>query len=120
MPEYCYQSPNGQVKFVVQRMNEPHTYEENGVKWLRVFSIPNANIDTKWNPDSPADFVNKSQRKKGSMGDLYDKSKELSEQREQKYGVDKYKLQYYDNWSKKRRGKRHIKDPRHATPTVEI
>lgn len=44
------------------------------------------------------------------MGDLWDRSQELSEKRKKLYGgEDPVKKKYYDNWSKKRKGKVHPK-----------
>lgn len=83
-------------------MTEPHIYEENGVKWNRIFCLPQALIDNKWDEDSPQDFVRKTGSKKGTYGDILDKSKELSIKREEKYGRDDVKEKMYSDYEKKR------------------
>ena len=121
MPEYCYKHPKtGETKFIIQRMSEPHVYKEGGAEWIRVFLPLNSSVDTSWNPDSSRDFVEKSGKKRGSLQDIWSKSAELSEKREQKYGQDHLKAKYYKSWSDKRKGKLHPKDPRRPTQTIEI
>ena len=45
---------------------------------------------------------------KGTVGDLLDKSSELSNQRAQENGgVDPLKKKYYENYSKERKGAKH-------------
>jgi hypothetical protein len=41
------------------------------------------------------------------MGDLWDRSAELSAKRKDKMGKDPVKEKYFENWSKKRKGKKH-------------
>jgi hypothetical protein len=44
------------------------------------------------------------------MGDLWDRSQELSDKRKKLYsGEDPVKKKYYKDWSKKRKGKVHPK-----------
>lgn len=100
---YVYEHPeSGDVIEVSQGMNDVHEYfDEDGLKWNRVFTIPNASIDTKIDPFSSESFVRKTD-KVGKMGDLIDRAKDLSEQRKDKLGydpilnkeVDKYKKKY--------------------------
>ena len=48
MPIYLFKNPkNGKVKEVFQSMNSDHIYSEDGVKWERVFTVPQASIDTE-------------------------------------------------------------------------
>lgn len=88
MPLYEYQHPKTKKKIsVIQSMSEPHQYiDELGVKWDRVFSIPNASIDSQIDPFSEQAFKEKTKNFKGTIGDLYDMSKELSEKRAAKRG----------------------------------
>lgn len=103
MPEYLFEHPETkEVKSIILRMNEPHVYEENGVQWIRIFSVPQASIDTKWNEFSSKDFAEKSGKRKGTLGDLEDKSKELSLKREKIMGVDPVKEQMFKDYEKKR------------------
>lgn len=107
MPIYLFQHPEtNQVKEVVLGMNEPKVYQHDGVNWVRIFTIPNAAIDTQVDPHSAKDFV-KATNKKGTLGDLFDRSAELSEKRKEKIGHDPLKEKYYENYSKTRKGKKH-------------
>lgn len=116
MPVYLFQNPeNGEVKEVFQGMNDLHTYEEDGKKWDRIFTIPRAGIDTKINPLSKEDWNRKTENKRGTIGDMMDRSKELSEQREKIMGKDPLKEKLFEDHRKKYRGKYHPEDPRKQT-----
>lgn len=82
MPIYTYQHPNnGQTIDVNQSMSEEHVYfDENGVKWDRVFYPVTFAFDTKVDPHDPKAFVKKTE-KGGTIGDIMDLSKEMSERR---------------------------------------
>ena len=109
MPYYLFEN-NGEIKEIFQHMNDLHEYRENGIKWNRIFIKPNAGIDTNWDPNSKTDFANKTGSKKGTLGEILDKSAELSSIREQKYGKDDVKENYYRNYSKTRDGKIHLNE----------
>ncbi len=107
MPIYLFQNPEtDEVAEVVLGMNDPKVYQNDGVNWVRIFTIPNASIDTQVDPHSAKDFV-KATNKKGTIGDLFDRSAELSEKRKEKIGHDPLKEKYYENYSKTRKGKKH-------------
>ena len=107
MPFYLFESKDGRIKEVFQKMSEPHVLIEDGVEWKRVFTPPQASIDTKIDPFSSKDFANKTGNKKGKLGDILDRSKECSDKRADKLGApDIVKEKYFKNWSKKRGGKR--------------
>lgn len=114
MPIYEYQNPEtGEVIEVIQRMNEEHRYiDENGLEWERIFSIPNASIDTKIDPFSNSSFIDKTKNMKGTVGDLQDQSRELSEKRASAMGEDPIKTSYFDKYSSSRNGIRHHMDTR--------
>ena len=60
--------------------------------WTRIPTLPNAIVDQieKIDPNNAQDFVNKTRNKKVTLGDLFDRSSELSELRmQQNGGVDK-------------------------------
>jgi hypothetical protein len=80
MPVYLYQNPKtGEVVEIFQKINEEHKYiDKNGTEHKRVFTVPFVSFDSRINPHSSADFVEKTKNKKGTIGDLLDKSKELS------------------------------------------
>ena len=111
MPYYIFCNPNKpeEIKEVFQRMDDDHSHEENGIKWQRVFTVSQAAIDTKWDANSPQDFVEKSAQKVGTYGDLVDKSKELSERRERIFGKDPIREKSEENYRKNHRGQ----DPPH-------
>jgi hypothetical protein len=124
MPSYTYENPlTGETKDIVQRMNDQHTYFENGVEWKRVFTKPQAAIDTHINPESSRDFVDKMGRKKCTLGNMQDESAVLSQKREKTMGKDPVKEKYYDSYSKKRKGRPHpdlIKKKTSSTIEIEL
>lgn len=114
MPIYVYEHPkSGKQVEVVQGIDDEHSYtDKKGLKWNRVFTPPNVLIDSKIDPFSESDFLEKTKSKKGSIGDLMDRSAELSDKRAQKAGgVDPIKERFFKEYSKKRRGKKHEADP---------
>ena len=109
MPEYIYENPEtGEQVTVLQSVHEEHIYEIDGVVYDRVYTFPNTAIDTKIDPDSASDFREKA---KGTIGDLWDQSKELSEKREARHGQDPVKKKFFEDYSKTRKGAKHPKDP---------
>ena len=112
MPIYIYQNPkNNEIKEVVQSVHDEHEYYENKIKWNRIFTAPEVNAFDKLNAESTSkQFADLTGKQKGTMGDLWDRSKELSEKRKKIYGgQDPVKNKYYKDWSKKRKGKVHPK-----------
>ncbi len=108
MALYLYENPKtGEIAEIWQGMKEEHKYSKSGIQWNRIFTKPNAAINTQIDPFSKTDFVNKTSNKYGKMADLYDQSKEMSLKRTEKEGKDSVKEKYYENWAKTRRGKRH-------------
>jgi hypothetical protein len=106
MPQYIYRNPKtGKFKEVIQRMTEPHVYSEDGVEWERIFTIPQAAMDTILDPFKAEDF-NKKTSKPGTMGELYDRAQEMSEKRKDKDGVDVITNKHWQDWSKKRKGRK--------------
>jgi len=112
MPLYTYEHPEtGEEIDIVQTMNEDHVYmDESGVKWKRVFSSPNASIDSQVDPFDSKGFVEKTGAAKGTYGEMLDRSKELSEKRKNKLGYDPVQKKYFENYKKKRNGIKHHLD----------
>jgi|TARA_R100000808_G_C2097551_1_gene115747 hypothetical protein len=108
MPLYLFQHPKTEeVIEVIQKMTEPHVYtDEEGTKWNRIFTSPNASIDTQ-NDGTHEGFMKYTQNKKGTIGELWDASREASEKRNQEQGHDPVKEKHMKNYSKKRRGMKH-------------
>jgi hypothetical protein len=107
MPLYTFEHPvtKEQVN-LVQRMNDTHEYtDETGVKWLRLFAVPQARIDNKIDPFSEKEFVRKTSGKNLKLGDMWDLSAELSAKREKVVGKDPVKEKaaaaYYKKTKKK-------------------
>lgn len=110
-PEYLYEDPEtGKVVSVIQGIDEDHTYEEDGKEFDRVFTSPNASIDTKVDAFSKSDFLEKTRNKKGTYGDLFDASKEASLKREERLGHDPVKQEHFKKYSEKRNGMKHQQD----------
>ena len=114
MPQYIYRHPKtGKIVELIQRMEEDHVFvDSKGVAWEREFTPPNPAIDSNASPFSASKFSDKVSNTKGSYGDLLDRSKEASEKRKDKEGYDALSQKYYDNYAKKRRGKKHMNDPK--------
>lgn len=83
------------------------TDPETGVQWRRVFTNPQMGVDTvAIDPFSAKDYV-RATGKKGRIGDLWDRSAEMSAKRAEKEGLDPVKEGFYRDYSKKRKGKKH-------------
>jgi hypothetical protein len=110
MPVYQYSHPEYPIVIeVVQSMKDPHVYiDDEDVEWQRVWSAPNASIDTQVDPFDSKAFVDSTKNKKGTMGDLWDQAKEASEKRTDKLGHDPIKQKYFKNYSKGRKGMKHM------------
>ena len=106
MPEYLFENPDtGEVISVIQGIDEKHTYSEKGKEFSRVFTIPTASIDSSIDPFSSQHFNEKTKNMKGSMGDMWDYSKELSEKRKSITGTeDPIRKKAEKKYSEKRRG----------------
>jgi hypothetical protein len=117
MPIYLFEHvETGEIREIVYHMNEDKTYNGEGGKekgvWKRVWLKPQMSVDAvKIDPFSSKDFV-KATNKRGSLGDLFDRSAEMSAQREEKAGVDDVKEKFYKRYSAKRKGARHPQQTR--------
>lgn len=106
MPTYTFiDDDSGEVFDVVQSMNEKHELTINGKQMRRVFHIPQASIDTKVSPSNEGAFLEKTSKMRGTIGDMQDFSKELSEKRGGEH--DPVRQSYYKDYAKKRKGKDH-------------
>jgi hypothetical protein len=104
MPLYLFKNPKtGSIVSVFQSMSDDHVYSENGVKFERVFTIPNTVVETEI--QSAQQFVEKTGKMKGTLGEIWDYSQELSEKRaKQNGGEDPLRKKAEDSYSKKRKG----------------
>jgi hypothetical protein len=115
MPYYLFQNEKTkEVREIFFHMNDDKVYSgKNGKeKWVRVWTIPSTNVDSKINPHDENAFIEKTGKMKGTLGDIMDYSKEMSERRG---GIesDKITQKFYDDWSKKRHGKKHPNVKKH-------
>ena len=99
-----------ETKEVYQSMNEEHTYSEDGVEWKRIFVAPQARVNSfsNLNPHDYQAFNNWIDNGQGgTVGDLWDASKELSEKRKSQLGKDPIKDAALKDYSKVRQGTPH-------------
>lgn len=109
MPLYTFlNEQTGEIRDILQGMNDNHSFQEDGVAWKRIYSVPQMSIDTKIDPHSSKDFV-RATNKKGTMGDIMDLSAELSDKRAQKEGSDPIKQKHFQDYEKKN-NKKHLLD----------
>lgn len=103
MPIYIFKNPETEeVVEVFQKIEEEHVYfDSEGLEYDRVYTVPFASVDTKIDPFSSKDFVQKTSQKNGSIGDLLDKSKELSEKRGGSEN-DPVMKKYFSNYEKEK------------------
>lgn len=106
----------GKIKDIVMPMKDYKPYKgENGDEdfWERVYDLPQVNLGNAKvvDPFDNKAFVNKTGGMRGTYGDLYDYSSELSEKRAALAGgEDPLKRKYFDEYKKKTNGKKHVKD----------
>lgn len=123
MPLYIFEHPK--TKEVVELffgMNDTKEYiDGSGVKWNRLYSSPQLSTESSFDPWNNNDFVNKTANMKGSVGDLLNKSAELSEKRaESNGGVDPLKQDYFKKYSKERKGAKHHLDRKKSYESKNI
>lgn len=111
MAIYIFQNPQNEndIIEIIMSVNDSHEFSKDGIKWNRIFTVPNASVSssTNLNPNDSKAFVELTKNKKGSYGDLLDLSKELSQKREKQMGKDAIREQNFKEYSDKRNGKIH-------------
>ena len=113
-PLYIYKHPDREEYVEIsQSMSENHIYiDEDGVKWEREYTPPNAQIKDTIDPFNKNQFLEKTANSKGTMGDMFDRSRELSEKRKEVLGKDPAQEKWFANYAKHRKGQRHWDDPK--------
>ena len=88
MPIYIFKNPNAnEYVEVIQKMSDEHVFiDDVGTKWERVWTVPNASIDSIIKVDSSKQFAAKT--KGWSLGEMWDYSSDLSQERKSKRGHD--------------------------------
>lgn len=110
MPMYSFENPETlEVIDVFFHMNDDKKYIDSaGLEWKRLLLSPQLNTEASIDPWSNEDFVNKTSNTKGTMGDLLDRSAEMSAKRaEGNNGVDPVKQKFFKDYSKDRKGAKH-------------
>lgn len=109
--------------FIHEQTNEVHdvTFSMNDTKiyngpdgtqigqWKRLWGYaPGAAVDTQIDPHSPKDFVKVTNKRGGTVGELWDRAEEMSQRRAEKNGgYDPVKQKYYDQFQKSHAGTKH-------------
>lgn len=112
MPIYQFiNDDTHEIKEIFQNMDQPHQYmDERNKEWRRLFTAPQLADSILTDPFNQQQFIDKTGRGKGTMGDVYERSAELSQARADKAGgLDPKKEQYYKDYAGKRLGKKHPK-----------
>jgi len=126
MPIYVYKHPDKEEYVeAIQSMNEDHTYfDKEGLEWKREFTNPQLNCESNIDPFDNKSFIEKTGKMNGTLGEMMDYSKELSEKRKAiNGGVDPVKEKYYEGYSKDRKGAKHpdqIKESGYESKNVKI
>jgi hypothetical protein len=110
MPLYTFSHPKtGELIDIFFNMNDEKKYiDEDGLEWTREYHSPELNATGKTDAWNSKQFVEKTGREAGTVGDLLDRSAELSKERaSQNGGVDPLKEKYYQRYSKERNGAIH-------------
>lgn len=110
MPLYLYKNEETEeIVEIFQTMKEDHVYfGEDGKEWKRVWTVPNASIDSisKCDPFDRQAHVDKTGKMKGKVGDLWDVSREMSEKRAEKVGgEDPVKREHFNKYEKRNKTK---------------
>ena len=112
MPFYIFQSnKTGEIREIFFHMNDVKTYlGENGKEiniWERQFVVPQASVDAKIDPCDNKAFIEKTGKNKGKLGDVLDRSKELSQIRaEKRDGKDPVREKYLEKWKSERKNRK--------------
>ncbi len=113
MPLYLFQHiKTGEVHEVMYHMNDAKDYRGPKGKarvgaWKRVYLKPRAAFDSlPVDPFSSKDFARVT-NKKGLVGDMWERSAEMSAKRAEKEGADPVKNRFYRQYSAKRKGHKH-------------
>lgn len=109
MPTYLFLNEiTGETKEVILGINEKkECFDEFGNKLQRLWTAPNAASDTKLDPHDSKAFARATGTKKGTLGDLWDTSRDLSDKRAKATGKDPVKEKYLNDYEKVRNGAVH-------------
>lgn len=108
MPLYLFANKDDtEVQEVFFHMNDEKIFVgPDGETWRRVYTVPQMSIDTHLDPRNKNDFIRRTEKYK-TIGETIDASRELSEKRESKDGIDAVKQKSFDDYAAARKGQRH-------------
>ena len=111
MPLYVFKHPKKDVVVeVVQKMQETHSFiDDEGTEWERVWNPPNTSVDSNQLDGSKQSFMKYTENRKGTIGDLWDVSRECSEKRIKRDGKDAVQEKHFKKYEEKNKVK-HTKD----------
>lgn len=114
MPLYDFFNESTQeTREIFFKMDDIKEYNgEDGTEigqWRRLYSSPQLSIDNNFDPNNREEFARRA-AKYSTIGDLADKSRELSEKRKEKEGFDAVEKKFFSDYSASRKGARHPKD----------
>jgi hypothetical protein len=112
MPQYTFlNEETNETIDVIMSMKEPHVYiDKDGKEWSRVFYAGQASVDSHYNCWSQQKFLEKTNTPRATMGDIFDRSAELSEKRKQETGhTDPIREAAEKKYSATRKGRRYQK-----------
>jgi hypothetical protein len=117
MPNYSFQQiRTDEVKEFFFHMTEVpavgSTVLIEGRQWRRLFNIPNAapNGIKAIDPYSQKAFREKTGAMKGTVGDMWALSAEMSARRAEKDGGDKVKQKFFNDYSARKHGVKHTEE----------
>lgn len=100
MPIYTYKNEEtGEIVELLQSVHDKHEYVVGGISWARLWQADKLNIavDLQSNPFSESKFLEKT-NKPGTIGDLWERASDASEERKEKNsGIDPVLEKYSKN-----------------------
>ena len=107
MPIYCFEHPKtGEQKEILLGINDKHEFvDDKDVRWNRVYSFNLCVKGGQLDPWNNKDYLRKTGEMKGTIGDMWDLSKEMSERRaKDNGGIDPIKEKKLAEDKKVRKG----------------
>jgi len=107
---YYFENPESgeQIELSFGMNDEKFYIDKEGLKWNRVYTVPQASVDTHIDPFSAKAFREKTGKNKGTMGELWARSQEMSDRRASILGGDDpVRQKAYEDYSKTRPGREH-------------
>ena len=111
MPLYSFFSESkNEYRDVFFHMNDEKNYcGEDGTEageWRRIYTVPTASIDTRIDPNNRNEFIRRTDKYK-TVGDMLSASSEMSEKRMVKDGKDVVREKFFEDYSRRTKGKPH-------------